>query len=356
MAPLHNRRFALFVGLIYFLFAWVFTETDAGHQQLIASGHAAAAEATDAMRLSEQLSKEAAVLEQQAYLLEKSASADPVALKQAQARAQAARTVAEAADKYWRSVNIRWANLRRYSDANPDWKPPTLKPVPLSEALETTLDPQRLFMAAKLNPAFFFMLLGLWAGLVRYADVGSRFGRLSFVVKGALGTVHTAAHLAALLVVGHAPDFLFKETLPYTWATLPDSISRVVLFLGVLAEDEVVGMLVQVLTLVLVGGLLGAFIFGLYWALMSAVFARHKDDAFGALGLRHYKHFLRMKFERDRLTIYPIAVDTVPGRNGWKPACKEDGVLPINFSKIVPKKNLGPHLIEDPIVISLPRG
>ena len=307
---------------------------------------------TDAAALSEKLSKEAAVLEQEVYVLSKDPASDPLTLKKLEARAAAARAVAEAADKYWRSINVRWADLRRFSDANPNWKAPELKRVPLTEALNATLDRDKIFMAAKLNPAFFFMLLALWAGLVHYADVAVRSVYLRWPLKIAVGTVHTATHVAALLVVGHAPDFLFRETLPYTWTSLPDPLSRMALLIGVLFENEAMNMLLQVLTLILAGGLLGALIFGIYWSLMSTLFARHNDDAFGALGLRHYKHFLRLKFEKDCLTIYPIAIDTVPGRNGWMPAEGQHSEPPFNGPKIVPKKELGPHLIEDPIVIS----
>src|SRR5262249_56578640 len=67
-----------------------------------------------------------------------------------------------------------------------------------------------------------------------------------------------------------------------------------------------------------IGGLIGAFIFGCYWVITSVLFAMH-PDAFSALAIKDYKNFLRMKFERDKLTIYPIALDRVPGRREWRP-------------------------------------
>ena len=75
----------------------------------------------------------------------------------------------------------------------------------------------------------------------------------------------------------------------------------------------------------------------------------HCGDAFGALMIKDYKHFLRMRFDRDTLTIYPIAIEKVPGRRGWRiPTTGERAKSP---SQIVPKKPLDPHLIEAPIVI-----
>jgi hypothetical protein len=106
---------------------------------------------------------------------------------------------------------------------------------------------------------------------------------------------------------------------------------------------------------ILVGGFLGSLIFGVYWAITSSVASMHTDDAFGALGLRHYKHFLRMKFEKDRLTIYPVAIDRVPGRRGWK-VVYDDQESRSHNPQIEPMMSLAPHLIEPPIVIDVTAG
>jgi hypothetical protein len=78
----------------------------------------------------------------------------------------------------------------------------------------------------------------------------------------------------------------------------------------------------------------------------SLLFGMHQDS-FSALGIKNYKNFLRMKFEPDKLTIYPIALDKVPGRYGWEPRDKDA----VEGSLINPKKKLKPRLIEGPIVI-----
>ena len=88
---------------------------------------------------------------------------------------------------------------------------------------------------------------------------------------------------------------------------------------------------------------------GLYWTLTSTCFNMHCGDAFGALGIKDYKNFLRMKFEPDQLTIYPIALDRVPGRKDWRAAQPGEGGT--NAAEIVPKAPLTPRLIEDPILI-----
>ena len=73
--------------------------------------------------------------------------------------------------------------------------------------------------------------------------------------------------------------------------------------------------------------------------------------AFAALRIKHYKNFLRLKFERDRLTIYPLGIDKVPGPDHWREAPKgRDNPLPHN-PKLIAVKPIDVRLIEPPIVI-----
>jgi len=151
---------------------------------------------------------------------------------------------------------------------------------------------------------------------------------LRWSAKLALGTVHTAAHLTALLAT--------NSVLGIGYNFFAESHNLFV---------KVPGVALYTVLMVIIGGFLGALVFGIYWALTSLLFGMHQDS-FSALGIRHYKNFLRMKFEPDRLTIYPIALDKVPGRYGWEARDKGAGGSLIN-----PKKKLKPRLIEGPIVI-----
>lgn len=99
--------------------------------------------------------------------------------------------------------------------------------------------------------------------------------------------------------------------------------------------------------MVVIGGLLGAFVFGIYWVVTSALFGMH-PDSFSALGIKDYRNFLRMKFELGRLAIYPVGLDLVPGRYGWKPRDTTD----VGGSLIKPKYALKPRLIVGPIIIT----
>jgi hypothetical protein len=293
-----------------------------------------------------------------------------------------------------------------------------IRPIDSSDVIEDAWseikDPNRVFIACLLNPAFFFLVIALWFGLVHYADAGT--SRWRFLGKFVVGTVHFLVHMALLLLVSAAVGPHIAPTESYGTAVAMASVFGMVvlavaggraallatplalvfaflivgtdngisilssawdgfaqLYAGASAEtfkseSEVwfsdtinalwlnpyvlnfAGVLIFAFATIMLGGLLGAFIFGLYWAIMSSVFARHADDAFGALGLRHYKHFLRMHFERNRLTIYPIAIDQVPGRKDWRAPSPKDPQQS-NRPLIVAKAPLNPYLLEDPIVI-----
>ncbi|MGE0203112.1 MAG: phosphatidylserine/phosphatidylglycerophosphate/cardiolipin synthase family protein [Hyphomicrobiaceae bacterium] len=266
LLPFRNVRFALLVGIIYFLYAWVFQVS---------------APALDPKSLlpAHKLSSETAL--------------------------------ASAGHAFWQVIS-----------------------------------PQRVMQAVRGSPIFFFMLLGLWVGLVYYVELGRGF--LNTLGKLVIGTTHFAMHLTALLIVNlvaFLPTMLVAalEALLLRAGSATGGPSGAIGEATFLASYAVVS--------ILMGGLVGAFIMGLYWSLTSILFNMHCGDAFGALGIKDYKHFLRMSFEPDRVTIYPVAIDKVPGRRGWRAATAEERA--VTPSQIVPKKPLAPHLIEDPIVIKV---
>ncbi len=66
------------------------------------------------------------------------------------------------------------------------------------------------------------------------------------------------------------------------------------------------------------GATIGGFIFGVYLLLTCRFFDMNHNDAFSAMRLDANRHFLRIRIKDDALTIYPVAVDSVPARNGWQ--------------------------------------
>ena len=72
-----------------------------------------------------------------------------------------------------------------------------------------------------------------------------------------------------------------------------------------------------------------------------------KQDSFW----QNYKNFLRLKFAKDKLTIYPLGIDKVPGPDHWKNVPRgKANPIPSN-PKLIAVKPIEVRLIESPIVI-----
>jgi hypothetical protein len=222
-----------------------------------------------------------------------------------------------------------------------------------------------LAATARANPTFFFMLLGLWAGLVFYVDakLEHRLWKwLNGPIKVAVGTLHFLFHIWALLFVSALTAFLSINVLdPAIAAALLNAKILIADFFGVGGDATLksvrggalyIGMtaLTYAATSIVIGGLIGAFIFGCYWVVTSMVFGMHQD-AFSALAIEDYKNFLRMKFEQEQLTIYPIAVDRIPRAREWRAWNAKTDVALTSKPLLVTDSDMKPRLIEGPIII-----
>lgn len=94
--------------------------------------------------------------------------------------------------------------------------------------------------------------------------------------------------------------------------------------------------------LVIIGGVAGGFIMGLYLYLTSRFTTMHLDESSSSLASPHYKSFLRLHISSEGITIYPIGI-----RNVEKMYIKEKSTGEVHFSSKVPTC----ELIEDPIFI-----
>jgi Calcineurin-like phosphoesterase len=315
--PLHNRRFALFMGVVYMIFAWVFQIAvadptvaikNAQHvsikMQCLAEfpGDANAASACNAARTSAVDRK----------LVELTTPPDG-------ATSVIAAKTPETAVK--EEVSLGFKKLLVDVERQGGWWKY------LWSVLGVQFSPDRVLSGMLASPAFFFLIAGLWIGLVQYAEIDLATQWVRWAVKLTIGTAHTAAHLTVLLAT--------NSLLAIVYNFFSESQNFIV---------KLFGTCLYTFLMIVIGGILGAFVFGIYWVLTSLLFGMHQDS-FSALGIRNYKNFLRMKFEPDRLTIYPIALDKVPGRMRWQEDKTGSGSL------IEPKKRLRPRLIETPIVI-----
>jgi hypothetical protein len=175
------------------------------------------------------------------------------------------------------------------------------------------------------TPIFLVIAVVYWMAITKYADIKPK------KLKIKIGTLHSLIHIL-IMTIG---------------VSFFSSLSAFFLSLPLIGEIAYFGALVIGMTLT---GFLGGFVWGLYLMLVSHVWALHTNDAFSAMRLDSYRHFLRMKIEGDTLTIFPIGIDKSPCRSVWRFNDERDGNdqdAPI----LVPKHTLEQRLIEGPIVI-----
>jgi hypothetical protein len=97
-----------------------------------------------------------------------------------------------------------------------------------------------------------------------------------------------------------------------------------------------------------VGAFLSGKIFGFYLQKTCRDFDRNHNDAFSSMKLDSHRNFLRLRIVGDSVTVFPICVDAVPTRDGWKKNEKRSVDHPSVFE---PAVSMGERLIEEPITI-----
>jgi Calcineurin-like phosphoesterase len=316
--PFHNRGMAMCIGAVYFLYAWMFQVSVA--DPLIAIRNAQVV----------QVNRECSLLN------------EPDVLKCKETGKKYVEKVVDdlfkdrtkiyddklkrGIEKYWQSLQTEWSK----GVVALAWKVVSDGPETFFAYIKPGIAPDRILTAMLANPFFFMMMAGLWVGLVYFVGY---VGVKSYVLMLLLGTLHFFTHLAVLLTT----DAVIS--VPYNLA-----IKQGGLFWPVLGAGTV-----TVLWL-MVGGLIGSAVFGLYSTTMSFLGLETKDQlSFSALGVKDYKNFLRMRFDPNGgLTIYAIGLDKVPGRKGWRAIDpkKDQAVCDDHNPLIVPKTDMKPRLID----------
>lgn len=278
--------------------------------------------------------------------------------------------------------------------------------------------PFYLIQALLVSIPFAVMLGGMWLALVGYVDAGNRTGLRRALRKFTIGTTHWAAHVTAMFGLGLAFVQFNNQVHPHVYnvansfwsqnaqaadASMAGTVTRKVLEplseqrqrqreawesdprtgtpagrarsappaaaqpqaapppgqagnqLDPKAVRQLIGFLFYPLEMILLGGFVGGFIWGLYWVITGLFFRMHAEDAFGALRNPNYRNFLRMKFEPDRLTIYPIGLDRLPSKLAWtERSVFKKRKVPQSQPHLVAKGEIPVRLIEAPIVIERP--
>lgn len=191
----------------------------------------------------------------------------------------------------------------------------------------------------------FYAALGYALSLVPRADLGiisflilaaGFVGYSTYQEKGtfkviSLSLIHSIAHFCALIALTILIIWLDGNVLSLRdrgawWAWLAEF--SVIMTLG--------------------GGLVAGFIFGLNLFLTCKYADMNHNDAFSAIRLDSYRHFLRLRIIGDQITVFPIGVDSIPRHEQWQPNPDEAPTSPY----FLPPDGFAPKLIEAPIVIS----
>ena len=219
------------------------------------------------------------------------------------------------------------------------------------------------------------LVAGLYAALVWYVDAVDRPGLRRYATKFFVGTAHFLAHMTAmftlsLLVVGwnnQASPFVERqfEALYKERARQPQIVQEQLETLkrkeavqraqpgakAPTAVRQLVGFTLYPVLMIGLGALIGGSLWGFYWVVTGVIGRMHAEDAFAALRIQNYKNFLRLKFEPDKVTIYPLGVDRIPNHDHWLNAPRgHENPLP-NNPKLIAVRPIDVRLIENPIVI-----
>lgn len=198
----------------------------------------------------------------------------------------------------------------------------------------------------------------VWLTFFTIAD-SKRQGRRAQISRFISGTAHFLLHLVMMWGLFIIFTY-FNEEYVFDWfAGLSDWMRQYTggeqgfLFL---LPIEVWPRIVYIPEMIIIGGLFAGLAFGSYLAL-TYLFARVNSDwAFSAQSSPDFRNFLRLKFEKDKLTVYPIGLDRPPRhQKGWITGTLSGWVPAKNpapgESLVYPRRPLQPKLIEGPIVI-----
>jgi len=226
------------------------------------------------------------------------------------------------------------------------------------------------------------MLGGLYLTLLWYVDAFEQPGLRRYLTQFVVGTSHFLAHLTAMFTLSMVVVMLNNWMAPPIERQLNalyrsrgeqapiirDVIEESLMPLQREAQKrettatatepakptpirEVIGFMSYPTLMVLLGAVVGGMVWGLYWVVAGLFGRMHAAEAFAALRIKNYKNFLRLKFEQDKLTIYPLGIDKVPGPDHWMNAPRgRANPLPSN-PKLIAVKPIDVRLIENPIVI-----
>ncbi|MEP6911424.1 MAG: metallophosphoesterase [bacterium] len=171
------------------------------------------------------------------------------------------------------------------------------------------------------NPAAMFWILFVWGGFLMFTDTHSKNYRII------AGSLHGLTHLVCIFLIGWGATYFGVTCLGFVFKQPKQLI--------------LAGVIILIL-----GGIVGPTVMGLYLLISLNVFHRHHDEAFSSLRIQDWKNFLRLHIDdAGRLTIFPIGIKRVARH--WAPRSSGTG------AEFVPRdeRATAPELIERKITI-----
>lgn len=176
------------------------------------------------------------------------------------------------------------------------------------------------------QPLAAFWTILIYLGFIFFTDAHSK------VYQRIAGPIHATVHLIALFGVVWAVESVVGSGVSLQfWGNL-----------RLLAA----GFLILV-----IGGVVGSLIMGMYLLVSLNYFGVHHNEAFSSLCITDFKNFLRLKISADgSLTVYPVGIEKVT--KAWS---EVDGK--VGDSKLKPSSDSLeqlPFLIENPVNVAAP--
>jgi hypothetical protein len=137
-----------------------------------------------------------------------------------------------------------------------------------------------------------------------FTDVHSKAYRI------VAGTLHGLAHVLAVFFIGWLATYISVE-LSLKWFGK-----------GFLTPHQ---LLIAAVIIFVLGWIAGSIIMGVYLLISLNIFKRHSNEAFSALASPDWKNFLRLKIDKDGLTVFPIGIRQVARK--WKATGSTDRAM-----------------------------
>lgn len=180
----------------------------------------------------------------------------------------------------------------------------------LHKTIETALNqPLAVFWAAAL-------FIGFWV----FTDTHSKWYRRI------AGPIHGFSHVLAVFSLGWGAAYVAVTWMDLQFRSIPQLlVSGSIIFAG--------------------GWIVGSSILGLYLLISLNGFGRHGNEAFSSLAIQDWKHFLRLKIDREgTLTIFPIGIRRVPRE--WTTRENSESRF------VAAEQEVKPELIDGPITVT----